>query len=233
MDLPASNAGPAPRHGDRAPRALFLVFAGIWVALAIAPRYRQDWLLENVAVLLAVPMLVWSFRRVRLSNASYAAIFVFLVLHEIGAHYTYSEVPYDRWIRSLSGFSPDQMLGLTRNHYDRAMHFLYGLLITPAVVELLAARAPPQGVWRWILPVSFVMSNSVVYELAEWAAALVFGGDLGVAYLGTQGDPWDAQHDMALATLGSVVAMAWIGVRSRRHPHASALPVPGSARRGH
>jgi putative membrane protein len=211
---------------------LLLVFAAIWIALAIAPRYRQDWLLENVAVLLAVPILVWSFHRVRLSNGSYAAIFVFLVLHEIGAHYTYSEVPYDRWIRSVSGLSPDQVLGLTRNHYDRAIHFLYGLLVTPAAAELLAARSPPQGIWRWILPVSFVMSNSVVYELAETAAALVFGGDLGVAYLGTQGDQWDAQHDMALAALGSVLAMAWIGVRSRRNPHAPAPGIPGSVRRG-
>ena len=208
MDLAAATAPHEPHRSVRVPLALLITFTAIWIALAIAPRYRQAWLLENVAVVLAVPMLVWSYRRLRLSNASYVAIFAFLVLHEIGAHYTYSEVPYDDWGRSLLGFSPDQVLGFSRNHYDRAIHFLYGLLITPAVVELFAARAPPQRIWRWILPVSFVMSHSVAYELVEWAAALVFGGDLGVAYLGNQGDPWDAQQDMLLATLGSALAIA-------------------------
>lgn len=208
MDLSAATAPHEPHRSVRVPLTLLTAFTAIWIALAIAPRYRQAWLLENVAVVLAVPMLVWSYRRLQLSNASYVAIFAFLVLHEIGAHYTYSEVPYDDWCRSLFGFSPDQVLAFSRNHYDRAIHFLYGLLITPAVVDLFAARAPPQRIWRWILPVSFVMSHSVAYELAEWAAALVFGGDLGVAYLGSQDDPWDAQQDMLLAALGSVLAIA-------------------------
>jgi putative membrane protein len=207
--------------GERFPAFLLMLFAILWVALAIAPRYRQDWLLENLVVLLAVPWLVWCHRRLRLSNLAYAAIFLFLALHEIGAHYTYSEVPYDRWARMLLGISPDQAFGLSRNHYDRVLHFLYGLLITPAAMELLAARASPRGIWRWILPVSFVMSHSVVYELVEWAAALVFGGDLGEAYLGTQGDPWDAQHDMLLAAMGSVLAVLVL----RRFPYRTRQPV--------
>lgn len=207
MDLAAETAPNKPHRSVRVPLALLTAFVAIWIALAIAPRHRPAWLLENVAVVLAVPMLIWSYRRLPLSNASYVAIFAFLVLHAIGAHYTYSEVPYDDWGRSLFGFSLDEVMGFSRNHYDRAIHFLYGLLITPAIVELFAARAPPQHIWRWILPVSFVMSHSVAYELVEWAVALVFGGG-GVAYLGAQGDPWDAQQDMLLATLGSVLAIA-------------------------
>ena len=189
------------------PLLLLTVFLVVAVALGIAPHYRQDWLLENVLVMLAVPVLVLGFRRLRFSDASYAALFVFLVLHEVGAHYTYAEVPWDRWFAALSGFSLHDALGLSRNPFDRAIHFAYGLLLTPAVVELVAARTVSPGAWRWIVPVSMVTASSALFELFEWAAAVWFGGDLGVAYLGTQGDPWDAQQDMLLALLGSVVAV--------------------------
>lgn len=215
-DKPAFHALFASRPGPVVPLTLLLVFIVVWLALAIAPRYRQDWLLENLAVVVAIPLLVWSYRRLRLSNLSYGALFLFLLLHEVGAHYTYSEVPYEQWAQSLFGFSPQHASAPSRNHYDRLLHFLYGLLVTPAAVDLLAVRARPVGMWRWILPVTFVMSHSVVYELVEWFAALTFGGDLGAAYLGTQGDPWDAQQDMLLAMLGSVVAIAALALCVRR-----------------
>ena len=205
-----------PTSGDRLPILLLLVFAAIWIALAIAPSYREDWLLENLPVAVALPILIASYRRLRFSNAAYVGIFTMMALHEVGAHYTYSEVPYDDWCIRLLGFSPDQLLGFTRNHYDRAIHLVYGFAITPAAVELFAARAPPQRIWRWILPVSFVVSHSVVYELIEWGAAVVFGGDLGIAYLGAQGDPWDAQKDMLLAAVGSVVAALMFAGRGRK-----------------
>lgn len=196
------------RKGVRFPAFLLAVFIIVVAALGIAPRYRQDWLMENVLVLLALPLLILGFRRLRLSDASYAALFVFLLLHEIGAHYTYSEVPWDRWFSALFGFSLNEALGVTRNHFDRAIHFAYGLLVTPAVVELAAARTSPRGVWRWVVPISLMTASSALYELFEWGAAVWFGGDLGVAYLGTQGDPWDAQQDMFLALLGSMAAVA-------------------------
>jgi putative membrane protein len=196
------------QKGARFPAFLLAVFVIVVVALGVAPRYRQDWAMENVLVLLALPLLMLGFRRLRLSNASYAALFVFLLLHEVGAHYTYSEVPWDRWFSALSGFSLNHALGVSRNHFDRAIHFSYGLLVTPAVVELAAARTSPRGAWRWIVPISLMTASSALYELFEWGAAVWFGGDLGVAYLGTQGDPWDAQQDMFLALLGSVAAVA-------------------------
>jgi putative membrane protein len=102
-----------------------------------------------------------------------------------------------------------------RNHYDRFVHFSYGLLLMPAAVELVEARMSPQGLWRWLTPLLFVMSHSVIYEMVEWAAATVFGGDLGVAYLGTQGDEWDAQKDMALATAGAVTALMLLAIAGR------------------
>ena len=97
------------------------------------------------------------------------------------------------------------------------MHFLYGLLILPMAVELLAAKAPPSGVWRGLLPIFFMNSHAVIFETIEWLAAIVFGGDLGQAYLGTQGDVWDAQADMALAMLGSVLSLTVLMLLRRRH----------------
>ena len=210
--------------GVRFPLSLLVVFLAVAVALGIAPHYRQDWLLENVLVMLALPVLVFGFRRLRLSDTSHAALFVFLVLHEIGAHYTYAEVPWDRWFAALAGFSLHDALGLSRNPFDRVIHFAYGLLLTPAVVELVAARTVSPGLWRWLVPVSLITASSALFELFEWGAAVCFGGDLGVAYLGTQGDPWDAQQDMLLALLGSVAAvtvLAVVGGHRRRRPTRS------------
>jgi len=165
------------------------------------PADVEDWLLENVLVAIALPLLMRSYARRPFTPLTYGALLVFLCLHEVGAHYTYSDVPYGEWLASIAPAHPPALA--TRNHYDRFVHFAYGLLVVPAAVELFAWRAPPRGIWRWIMPVTFIMAHSVVYELVEWAAAVTFGGDLGQAYLGTQGDPWDAQKDMALAALGS------------------------------
>jgi putative membrane protein len=217
-------------HGRGLPLLLLGLFLAAAATLAVAPYDREDWLLENAVVAVAVPLLVWGFRTLRFSNASYAALFVFLLLHEIGAHYTYSQVPYDSALAALSGFSVDHAFGFSRNQFDRFVHFMYGLLVTPAAAELFALRAPSRGAWRRILPVSFVMSHSVLYELLEWAAALIFGGDLGVAYLGTQGDVWDAQKDMALVAAGSIVAMALLAIVRRRWSRHGASGHGSSAR---
>ena len=199
----------APANAAPRPFVLGLLaaFAAIWTALALAPWYRQDWLLENMLVFAALPLLAWGYRTLPFTRGTYACLFVFLVLHAIGAHYTYSEVPYDRAFEAVTGASLNALLGWERNHYDRAIHFLYGLLVTPAAIEILQARATPRGLWRWLLPVCFMMSHSVLYEMIEWLAAEVFGGDLGQAYLGTQGDVWDAQKDSLLATAGSVASV--------------------------
>lgn len=213
-----TTAVPAHAAPPRFVLGLLAAFAAIWVALALAPWYRQDWLLENMLVFAALPLLAWGYRTLPFTRGTYACLFVFLVLHEIGAHYTYSEVPYDRAFEAVTGASLNALLGWERNHYDRAIHFLYGLLVTPAAIEILQARATPRGLWRWLLPVCFMMSHSVLYEMIEWLAAVVFGGDLGQAYLGTQGDVWDAQKDSLLATAGSVLAVILCTPWIRRGP---------------
>ncbi len=194
----------------RYPAVLLCAFAVIWIGLAIAPWYRQDWLLENLVVVVAVAILVGTNRSLRFSNLAYTCLFVFLVLHEIGAHFTYSEVPWREW---LQAGSRGDIAG--RNDYDRFVHFCYGLLVFPAAWELFEARSSPRGLWRYLMPLLFMMSHSVIYEMIEWLAAGAFGGDLGAAYLGTQGDEWDAQKDMALATAGAAVGLLVTAAMSR------------------
>lgn len=197
----------------RYPLLLLLLYLAWWLALAVAPSYRQDWLLENVLVFVALPLVIAAHRS--LSDRALTAVFVFLLLHALGAHYTYAEVPYDAWARALTGHSISDLLGFERNHFDRLVHFLYGLLITPAVVELMDRGIVMRGAWRWLVPFTFMASHAAIYEMIEWLAAEWFGGDLGVAYLGTQGDVWDAQKDTALAVLGGAIAVTWLrlGVR--------------------
>ncbi|MBM5810968.1 MAG: DUF2238 domain-containing protein [Gammaproteobacteria bacterium] len=211
----AGAGGPVSTLSRRYPARLLAVFAALWLALAIAPVFRQDWLLENMLVFIAVPILVATSGRLRFSDATYTCLFVFFALHALGAHYTYSLVPYDDWFRSLTGQSLNALLGFERNHYDRLVHFLYGLLITPAAVELFGHYARYPRSWAVLFPFLFMAAHSTIYELIEWGAALLFGGDLGQAYLGTQGDVWDAQKDMALAMSGSVLALMVLAVAGR------------------
>ena len=217
MDADAGLMSPG-HHNRTFALTLLGAFLIIFVVLAIDPATRSDWLLENALTVAALIWLIWSYRSLPLSNLACALLFAFGVLHEIGAHYQYSDVPYDRWFAAISGGqSLDAMLGFERNQYDRLVHFSYGLLITPVAAEVMATRIRLRGFWLFLLPVTFIMSHSLIYELIEWFAASVFGGEVGQAYLGTQGDVWDAQKDMFLATIGSLISQPlWMWHRSRQ-----------------
>jgi putative membrane protein len=191
----------------RALRVLTLLFGLEWLLLAIDPNYRGDWLLENVLPLVFIGLLWLTARRLPLSRVSYVLIFIFLFIHETGAHYTYAEVPYDAWFRALTGTGFNELVGWERNNFDRIVHFLYGLLLFYPIREVYFRVAGAGGFWSYFLPLDFAMSTSMIYELVEWGAAELFGGDLGMAYLGTQGDVWDAHKDMLLASGGAFIAM--------------------------
>jgi putative membrane protein len=198
---------------------LLALFSLVFVLGAIAPHDRADWALENVLVGLCLVVLAASYRTLPLSKVSYALLFVFLCLHEVGAHYTYAEVPYDVWWQSLTGSTFNDMMGWERNHFDRVIHFGYGLLLAYPIREVFLRVVGVRGFWGYFLPLDLTMSTSMLFELFEWGAAEFFGGDLGVAYLGTQGDVWDAHKDMLLASVGAVVAMsvtAMINLRMQR-----------------
>ncbi|GEM_PF-19909 len=184
------------------------IFSLLWLILAIKPLYRKDWLMENVLVFIFVASFAFSFKRFSFSRVSLTLIFLFLCLHELGAHYTYSEVPYNQWSEAIFGRPLNSLLGWERNNFDRCVHFLYGLLLCYPVREIYLRIADVRGFWGYFLPLDFTMSTSMLYELFEWAAAEIFGGELGTAYLGTQGDVWDAQKDMLFATTGAFLSMA-------------------------
>ncbi|MGH9885370.1 MAG: DUF2238 domain-containing protein [bacterium] len=190
---------------------LALLLSALWIAMAIDPHDRKDWLLENALTVLAVGVLAATYRKFPLSRISYTMIFLFLCLHTIGAHYTYSLVPYDpAW---------NELFGWKRNNFDRVVHFCYGLLLAYPIRELFLRVAGVRGFWGYFLPLDLTMSTSMLYELIEWMASEFFGGNLGAAYLGTQGDVWDAQKDMAIASLGALIAMcitAFVNWRIRR-----------------
>jgi putative membrane protein len=196
--------------------ALFFVF---WVCLAVRPWYRADWAVENILVLLFVVLLAVYRRALFFSRISYSLIFIFLCLHAVGAHYTYAQVPYNQWFQSLTGRTFNSLVGWERNNFDRVVHFLYGFLLAYPVREIFLRIANVRGFWGYFLPLDLTLSSSAFYELIEWGAAEVLGGDLGMAYLGTQGDAWDAHKDMALAGGGALAAMivtALINVYSQR-----------------
>jgi putative membrane protein len=187
---------------------LAVLFAIIWILLAIDPLYRHDWMLENMLVVAVAAAFLWWRKELHLSKLSSTLIFVFLCVHEIGAHYTYSEVPYDKWAEAVIGISITELFGFSRNHFDRLEHFFYGLLLSYPMREAYIRARMLTGRLTYTIPITITLGLSAMYEVLEWAAAEIVGGDLGAAYLGTQGDVWDAQKDMALAGFGSILAMA-------------------------
>lgn len=186
---------------------LGVIFFIEFSVLAIAPHDRADWFLENILILAFVVALIVSAKTLPLSRTSYTCIFVFMILHEVGAHYTYAKVPYEAWGLAWFDFSVNNFFGWERNNFDRVMHFLYGFLLLYPIQEVYRRVAKITGFWSYFFPLELVMASSMAFELFEWAAAEFFGGDLGMAYLGTQGDVWDAHKDMALATLGALIAI--------------------------
>lgn len=183
------------------------------MALAISPLDRHDWLLENALVLIALPLVILRHRKQPFSDTTYTMLWIFMLLHAIGAHYTYAKVPYDEWMQTLTGHRLNDLLGFERNHFDRLVHFLYGVLWFPLFWELFAPRITGSKALRYLLVATFIVSHAGIYEVIEWAAAAFFGGDLGTAYLGTQGDEWDAQKDMGLAMVGTLFIVAWMVLR--------------------
>jgi putative membrane protein len=177
-------------------------YALVWIITAIRPVDRGDWLIENLLVFVAVPMLILTYRRLPLSDVSYLLLAMFLTLHAIGAHYTYAKVPLGDWMK--------QPLGWDRNHFDRLVHGLFGLLLLVPVREVLMRTAHARGFWAYALPFTVIVSASGFFEIVEAIVAQIVSPELGAAYLGTQGDIWDAQKDMAAALAGAVCASAFL-----------------------
>jgi putative membrane protein len=206
-----------PVQQNRFLQGLLLVYAVFWGLMAISPASRQTWLLENLLVFGLVGVLAATHRRFVFSNVSYSLIFAFLMLHAVGSHYTYSDVPLGQWSQEL--------LGHDRNHYDRFVHFAYGLLFGYPLREMTLRVTHVHGGWSFVIPVLAILATSSFYEILESWAARIVDPELGHSFVGAQGDIWDGQKDMTLAIVGTLLALAvgeWI--RRRRGHEAYVGP---------
>ncbi|HJV39313.1 MAG TPA: DUF2238 domain-containing protein [Geothrix sp.] len=216
----AAQPNPRPFRENRFLQALGLLYALVWIVTAIRPLYPSDWRMENLLVVIAVIGLAGTYRRFPLSDLSYLLITVFLALHAVGAHYTYANVPLGFWMKAH--------WGLARNPFDRIVHFSFGLLMAYPAREVFMRVARTRGFWNYYLPLDVVLAASAVYEIIESLTARLAAPELGDAFLGTQGDIWDAQKDMTAAAAGAVLTMLVVALvrRMRRMPEPS--PEPGA-----
>lgn len=186
----------------------------------IRPHDWPTWFLEAAPVLIALPLLAATYRDFPLSRLAYGMIWLHAAILLVGAHYTYAEVPLFNWLRDS--------YGMDRNHYDRLGHLAQGFF--PAIIarEILLRRSPLQaGKWLFLLVTCFCLAFSAFYEMIEWWVALV-AGDGAIAFLGTQGDPWDTQWDMFLALLGAVSALLLLSKTHDRSLAAMRRPMPSN-----
>ena len=188
-------------------RLLGLLLALLLLAQIDQP-YPEVALLQHIPTMLLLVASPWLLRRWPLSTPAVACIVAFMALHTLGGRYAYSNVPYDDWARALTGASLSDAFGWTRNHYDRLVHLAFGALSMIPVAEIarrwggLGPRAAALAVLAWVLAIS------CLYEIFEWLLTIVAAGETADRYNGQQGDIWDAQKDMALATLGAIGVMA-------------------------
>jgi putative membrane protein len=227
-DTSISNIGNS-RGGPLQP-ALLTVLVVAAIGSCIAPPFPKDMLLQHAPTAVAIPLLAWSWRRFPLSDASFSLVILFMTLHVLGARYIYSYVPYDEWCRTLFGFTVSERMGWERNHYDRLVHGCYGLLLAyPTREMLIRLRAVSPG-WSYFFAIEFIAATSMLYELGEWIVAMTFAPDWADRYLGQQGDMWDAQEDMALATAGATLAMVLTMAMRSRSPLTPVTSLPAGAR---
>lgn len=197
------------RHIQRRQWLGLIVFCLFTVLSCFGALYPRDLLLQHSPTVVLIALMPTAIRHQTLSMKSYGMIMGFFTLHVIGARYIYSYVPYDRLCSMICGTTLSEFMGWKRNHYDRLVHFSYGLLWTYPVYEFLQRRHIVTGTLARYFAIEFVVATGALYELGEWFVAILFAPDWADRYLGQQGDIWDAQKDMALETLGALIALVW------------------------
>jgi len=200
---------------SREPLVLLLLGLAVLVWSGIGPRDRLTWWLEVAPVLIGVPILVATHRRFPLTPLLYRLLLLHAVILMVGGHWTYAETPLGFWMKDAFGFA--------RNHYDRIGHLAQGFIPAILAREILIRKTPLRpGAWLFLLVTSVCLAFSALYELIEWATALIGGGS-AEAFLGTQGDPWDAQWDMFLCLVGALASQLLLSRMHDRQLAASPL----------
>ena len=178
----------------------------VLVITSIDPIYPTEQFLQHIGTFLLGVILISDLRMNFLSTASFCGVAFFTLIHIIGARYIYSYVPYNEWSISITGFDLNAFLDTKRNHYDRFVHFSFGLVMIPIciqIVELMKLRSKVATIFMaWLM----IQTGSMIYELFEWLLTIIVSSEAANNYNGQQGDMWDAQKDMALAFVGSTIS---------------------------
>jgi len=184
---------------------LTALYSIVFIFSAIEPSSRAVWIAEIIPAVGVLAVIWWVSRSYRFSNTAYVLMFVWLVLHTIGSKYTFAEVPFD-WF--------NQLIGSERNQFDRVAHYSIGLYAYPIAEYLIRKNLANAGI-AIFFALFAIMSLAAGYEIIEWWYAALAGGDEGIAFLGSQGDVWDAQKDMMMDTLGALTSLVLLVIQQR------------------
>jgi putative membrane protein len=190
--------------------AFSVVFIVYLVYTGLTTPDLKNWALENTLTLSLVIFLVAFYNIYRFSDLSYTLIFLFLLLHMYGSQYQYADNPFGEWLK--------EQYNLERNHYDRLVHFGFGLLLAYPLHNVLVNGFKVNRFFSYLMPMEIILSLSALYELVEWGVAdLVYEEEQqGMDFLGMQSDIWDAQKDMGLALAGAFLAMMFAAIFKKR-----------------
>jgi putative membrane protein len=169
---------------------------------------HTDWWIENILVFLFCIYLMATYRNFKFSDTSYTFLYLFMMLHIFGAMYAYTHNPVGDWIQKT--------WNLWRNPYDRIVHFSFGFLLAYPLRDKLINQLGVKGKWQYILPVELILSLACIFELIEWGVYAVTPKETGENYVATQGDPWDAHKDIAVAVVGATVTMLGVYLYNKK-----------------
>ena len=216
------------RKVARGPLLVWLFFGGyavLFTYLGIAPFDRVIWFTENLPIVLLMAFIAWLHRHHVFSPLSYLAMSVLVVLHTIGAHFTFANVPF-AWVTELFDFE--------RNHFDRLAHFSVGFYAYQIAELLMKKRLVNSSLILLLFPFLTILGVAALYEVFEWQFALLADPEAGLAVLGSQGDVWDAQKDITADTLGALFAICvygalnWREIIKMRSIHSAACVMTSS-----
>lgn len=189
------------QHSHIMPLFLAIIFSVVAIWSGLEPTDRQVWYAEVMPIFAVFALLVLTYARFQFSGLAYFLMSFWLIMHLIGAKYTFANVPFEWANQFLTAF-----LGENRNHFDRVAHYAIGFYSFPMAEWLLRTRKCGLGV-AFFFSLFFIMSVAASYEIIEWQYAVLEGGEAGIEFLGSQGDVWDAQKDMLADTLGALTAL--------------------------
>ena len=201
---------------NKAKISLFILLVVVLVITCIHPIYPSNQYLQHIGTILLMIPIIADLKKNRMPQIAFVGLIFFTILHIIGARYIYSYVPYREWLTTI-GLVGSDLFHNSRNHYDRFVHFAFGVLLFPYIMYVCKNVFRQKPLTAILMTWLIIQTGSMIYELFEWALTIFLSPEDADSYNGQQGDIWDAQKDMALAMLGSsIVAIIYLCNREKR-----------------